>query len=43
MTDSSHSPIRLYGNFNKEKNKMDAVMEMLIKNGFESFVDILGT
>ena len=47
---SSRSPIRFYGNFNKEKNKMahrnndnklDAVMEMLIENGFESFADVL--
>jgi transposase-like protein len=47
---SSRSPIRFYGNFNKEKNKMahrnndnklDAVMELLIENGFESFADVL--
>jgi len=50
MVGLSRSPIKIFENSNQEKNKMahrndssklDAVMELLIENGFESFADVL--
>ena len=50
MADFSRSPAKVYKNFNQEKNKMthqnndsrlDAVMELLIENGFDGFADVL--